>query len=76
MWFLALGLGGLKLRDDALDLRNRVGLAVTECVEVRLQRVTGHLELAVREMDRVHLSKVGRRRGRAGGIETKGRALG
>jgi hypothetical protein len=48
------------LRDDPLDLVSGVGLAVAEGPQVCLQGMTGHLELFVGEMDRVHASRVGR----------------
>src|SRR5690349_7829101 len=51
---------GPELREDVPDRLVGVGLVVTEDSQVRQQRLPGHLELLVGEMDGVHDANLGR----------------
>src|SRR4051794_26285706 len=57
---LPLGLGGVQLGDDPLDLADRLGLVVSEGRQVGPQRMPGRLQLGVCEVDHVHARTVGR----------------
>ena len=52
--FLAVT-GSVKFRDYGLDLCHGVSLVVPEDAQVRPQRVPGHLQLRIGEMDGIHV---------------------